>query len=140
MAARVIRAIGEPERRFEEDHLRLLRAVRFAARLGFGVESRTAAAVRLHAPQLKRISPERIADELRVIVRERPAEPPVAVFSQYLLAMDAGRQWLVPARGVGEPFPVPSLLRFSRLAQSGARRNEVPLIQGVRGSAIPRAE
>src|SRR5688572_4647494 len=66
--AGVIRAIGEPERRFEEDHLRLLRAVRFAARLGFGVESKTAAAIRLHAPQLKRISPERIADELRVML------------------------------------------------------------------------
>ena len=61
----VLRAIGEPDRRFEEDHLRLLRAIRFAARFELDIESRTADAIRAHAPQLKRISPERIADELR---------------------------------------------------------------------------
>lgn len=65
IAARVIRAIGDPEKRFHEDHLRLLRAVRFAARLGFTIEPATADAIRREAPSLKRISPERIADELR---------------------------------------------------------------------------
>jgi poly(A) polymerase len=64
---RRIRAIGEPQRRFEEDHLRLLRAVRFAARLGFELEPATAAAIRQHAPMLTRISPERIGDELRMM-------------------------------------------------------------------------
>ena len=68
LAAGVVRAIGDPERRFEEDHLRLLRAVRFAARLGFGIEPVTAAAVRRHAPQLARISPERVGEELRAML------------------------------------------------------------------------
>jgi poly(A) polymerase len=63
-----LRAIGEPELRFAEDHLRLLRAVRFAARFGFAVEPRTAAAIRTHAPRLRGISPERIADELRLML------------------------------------------------------------------------
>lgn len=62
---RVLRAIGEPERRFAEDHLRLLRAVRFAARFGFVVERGTAEAIRVNAPKLRGISPERVADELR---------------------------------------------------------------------------
>ncbi len=66
--ARVIRAIGDPERRFEEDHLRMLRAVRFAARLGFAIEPVTAEAIRRRATQLRRISPERVADELRLML------------------------------------------------------------------------
>lgn len=65
---RRIRAIGNPADRFEEDSLRLLRAVRFSARLGFAIEPVTAEAIVAHAPQLKRISPERIADELRMML------------------------------------------------------------------------
>jgi poly(A) polymerase len=63
--ARVLRAIGQPDHRFEEDHLRMLRAVRFAARFGLTIHPATFAAIVTHAEQLKRISPERIADELR---------------------------------------------------------------------------
>src|SRR5947209_8570545 len=65
LKAGVIRAIGEPSARFGEDHLRMLRALRFAARFGFQIEPRTQDAIRRHAPQLVRISPERIAEELR---------------------------------------------------------------------------
>ena len=64
----IIRAIGEPSERFNEDSLRLLRAVRFSARFGFPIEPLTAAAIIAHAPQLKRISPERIAEELRIML------------------------------------------------------------------------
>jgi poly(A) polymerase len=73
--AKRIRAIGDPAERFNEDSLRLLRAVRFSARLGFSIEPATAAAIVAHAPQLKRISPERIAEELRVMLAAptRPA-------------------------------------------------------------------
>ena len=66
--ARTVRAIGDAAARFGEDSLRLLRAVRFAARLDFTIDSTTADAIRRHAPQLKRISPERIAEELRVML------------------------------------------------------------------------
>lgn len=61
---RQIRAIGNPQDRFEEDKLRLLRAVRFAANLDFEIESRTWEALRSLAPQIHQVSPERIRDEL----------------------------------------------------------------------------
>jgi tRNA nucleotidyltransferase/poly(A) polymerase len=66
--ARRLRAIGKPEDRFAEDHLRLLRAVRFAAQFGLDIDPATAQAIRAHAPLLKRISPERIAEELRLML------------------------------------------------------------------------
>ena len=61
---RIIRAIGDPSRRFAEDHLRMLRAVRFAAALGFRLEDSTARAITSLAEKIKQISAERIADEL----------------------------------------------------------------------------
>jgi poly(A) polymerase len=67
---RVVRAIGDPEERFQEDHLRLIRAVRFAARLGFEIEPATMAALqRLHG-HIAKVSPERIRDELARILTE----------------------------------------------------------------------
>jgi poly(A) polymerase len=64
LRAKIIRTIGPPGERFAEDHLRLLRAVRFAAQLGFQIEPRTFAAVKSLAPKIKLISAERIRDEL----------------------------------------------------------------------------
>ena len=66
----VIRAIGNPATRFEEDHLRMLRAIRFAARLGFEVEPETFAAIKAHAPMIHRVSAERVRDELLRILTE----------------------------------------------------------------------
>jgi poly(A) polymerase len=64
LRARIVRTIGPPEERFAEDHLRLLRAVRFAAQLGFAIEPQTFAAVTMLAPKIKLISAERVRDEL----------------------------------------------------------------------------
>ena len=69
LRAKIIRTIGVPEERFAEDHLRLLRAVRFAARLDFEIEPRTFAAIKLLAPKIRRISAERIRDELLKLFR-----------------------------------------------------------------------
>lgn len=60
----VIRAVGEPRRRFEEDALRMLRAVRFACRLGFEIEDGTAAALARCAPLLDAVARERVGTEL----------------------------------------------------------------------------
>ena len=68
LAARKVRAIGSPPERFGEDHLRLLCAVRFASRLGFEIEPATAEAIRSVAPRIKGISPERIAEEVRLML------------------------------------------------------------------------
>ena len=64
LRAGLIRAIGDPEQRFEEDHLRMLRAVRFAARFGFEIEPGTWAAIQKLHSKILRVSPERIRDEL----------------------------------------------------------------------------
>jgi poly(A) polymerase len=65
LKAEVLRAIGDARDRFREDKLRLMRAVRMAARFGFPIEEQTAAAVREMAAQITVVSAERIADELR---------------------------------------------------------------------------
>lgn len=64
LRAGIIRTIGNPVERFGEDHLRLLRAVRFAARLGFEIEPETFSAIQQLAPRIKAISAERIREEL----------------------------------------------------------------------------
>lgn len=73
LQARLIRTIGEPETRFREDHLRLLRAVRFAAVLGFELESETWKAIQRLAPWILRIAPERIREELCRLLTEGEA-------------------------------------------------------------------
>jgi len=65
LQAGVIRAIGDPAARLHEDHLRMLRAVRFAARFGFTIEPETAEAIRAGAGELRGVSRERIGQELR---------------------------------------------------------------------------
>jgi putative nucleotidyltransferase with HDIG domain len=67
---RIVRAIGDPEQRFKEDHLRMLRAVRFAARLGFSIEPGTLHAIQRCAASISRISAERIRDELVRVLTE----------------------------------------------------------------------
>jgi len=66
----IIRAIGDPIRRFEEDHLRMLRAVRFAARLDFAIDPPTLAAMRALASRIQAVSAERIRDELTCILTQ----------------------------------------------------------------------
>jgi len=67
---RVIRAIGDPRERFAEDHLRMLRAVRFAARLSFAIEPATAEAIRAAAERVRLISAERVRMELVSILTD----------------------------------------------------------------------
>jgi poly(A) polymerase len=70
LAAKVIRAIGEPDRRFTEDKLRMMRAVRFAARFGFEIEAATFRAIRRHVAEIHQVSPERLRDELTKMLAE----------------------------------------------------------------------
>ena len=73
LRAGIIRAIGEPYRRFQEDKLRLLRAVRFAARFGFTIEPATFDAMRRHAREITQVSAERVRDELTKLLTEGAA-------------------------------------------------------------------
>ena len=73
MAARTLRAIGDPGRRFEEDKLRMLRAVRFAARFEYAIEPKTFKAIRQRATEISQVSAERIHDELTRLLTEGAA-------------------------------------------------------------------
>jgi poly(A) polymerase len=124
LRAKVVRAVGDPAQRLAEDHLRALRAVRFASRLGFELEAGTASAIRAHARGLEGVSRERIGDEVRAMLghgsRARsvtsmqalgldgPAlsEPcwdgPMPVLEALEGAMKEPRHWPEPGTGVGE--------------------------------------
>src|SRR5262249_6630134 len=83
----VIRAIGHPDRRFAEDKLRLLRAVRFAARFGYQIEPATFAAIRKHAAEVKTVSAERTREELTKLLTEGAARAGFELLDQC---------WLLP--------------------------------------------
>ena len=102
--ARILRAIGDPEVRFQEDKLRLLRAVRIATRFELTIESRTESAIRRMASELPVVSAERIAEELRQLLVH-----PRRVHGLNLL-MDLGLAAailpeLVPMKGLPQGLP-----------------------------------
>jgi poly(A) polymerase len=70
LKAGIVRAIGDPERRFAEDKLRMLRAVRFAARFEYRFDPATLAAVQKSAPRIRQVSGERVRDELTRMLTE----------------------------------------------------------------------
>jgi poly(A) polymerase len=73
LKAKLIRAIGEPDRRFTEDKLRMMRAVRFAARFGFEIEAATFRAIRRHVSEIQQVSSERLREELTKMLTEGAA-------------------------------------------------------------------
>lgn len=97
LKARVLRAVGVPDQRLAEDHLRALRAARLAAKLEFTIEPATADAIRAHAAELRGVSRERIGDELRMMF-EAPTRAAAAGLLQDLsltepVLMDSRGQW-----------------------------------------------
>jgi putative nucleotidyltransferase with HDIG domain len=74
LAAKLVRAIGDPAQRFSEDKLRMLRAVRFAARFDFEIESKTEEAIRQVASEISQVSRERVRDELTRMLTEGHAK------------------------------------------------------------------
>ena len=89
IAAKIVRAIGDPVARFGEDKLRILRAIRFGARLGYTIEEKTWQAVCAIAPEIHQVSSERIRDELVRILIEGQAARGVRMLS------DAGLLWKI---------------------------------------------
>ncbi|MCX5826082.1 MAG: HD domain-containing protein, partial [Deltaproteobacteria bacterium] len=99
---RIIRTIGDPEERFAEDHLRMLRAVRFAATLGFSIEPMTFAAVRQRAAMIMRISAERIRDELSRLLTGGAARRGLELLSESGLLFEVIPE-IYDLRGVEQP-------------------------------------
>jgi len=82
LEAGLLRTVGDPHARFQEDHLRLLRAVRFAARTGFAIEAETLAAIRALAHLAPRVAAERVGDELGRMLAEGSAAPALALLAE----------------------------------------------------------
>jgi len=113
LAAHLLRAVGdEPEKRFAEDPLRLLRAVRFAAQLDFTIESRTTHSILQQAPSLQKISRERIRDEMnKLLTSDHPA------LGLDLLVELGLMHWIIPE--------VLELKGVSQQARQGGRSKDV---------------
>jgi tRNA nucleotidyltransferase/poly(A) polymerase len=119
---RILRAVGDPDQRLAEDHLRALRAARLAAKLGFHIDGGTAAAIRKHAAALEGVSRERIGEEVRRMaehpsraiaarfISELSLEPPVFMSA----AVSRGpRTWTVLAALPPEVGFAPSLAAWA---------------------------
>ncbi len=124
---RLVRAVGAPEERFRDDPLRLLRAVRFAASLGFEIERATATAIARCASQLANISRERVRDEMtRMLTGPAPDRA-------LLLMADLGLLELV----------VPELLELREVATGGGRHKDIfahtlAVVRGVPPDLVTR--
>jgi tRNA nucleotidyltransferase/poly(A) polymerase len=107
LAARVLRTVGDPDERFAEDALRLIRAARFAGRLGLTLDPDTEAAIIRHAGSVALVSPERVRDELLRILAldERPSVALRLMERLGLLAVVLPE--LVALRGVPQQKTVP---------------------------------
>jgi len=99
---RLVRAIGDPDARFQEDHLRLLRAIRFAARLGFEIDSATFEAMARHHALILKVAAERVRDELTRILTEGGARRGFELLDASGLLADLLPE-VAAMKGVGQP-------------------------------------
>jgi poly(A) polymerase len=102
LSAKIIRAIGEPSRRFAEDKLRMLRAVRFAARFSYTIEPATFAAIRKHAGEIRVVSAERIREELTKLLTEGAARRAFELLDELGLLAEVLPE-IVALKGVPQP-------------------------------------
>ncbi len=116
LASGLVRAIGEPAQRFAEDHLRMLRAVRFATRLGFRIERATGEAIRRGAVDIARVSGERVREELEKIL----TGPDAATGARRLRELGLARPVLPELFAAG---PGAWDVAVARLAAVAARRD-----------------
>ncbi len=102
LRAGVIRAIGEPERRFAEDKLRMMRAVRFAARFAYTIEPATFRAIQRHASEIIQVSNERIREECTKLLTEGAARRGFELLDESGL-LEAVLPEVVRTKGVEQP-------------------------------------
>jgi poly(A) polymerase len=102
LAAGIVRAIGDPERRFQEDKLRMLRAVRFAARFEYTIDPPTFVAIQKLAPAIHQVSRERVRDELTKMLTEGHARRAFELLDEAGLLKEALPE-IVRMHGVEQP-------------------------------------
>jgi poly(A) polymerase len=133
LTAGIIRAIGDSETRFREDHLRLLRAVRFAASLGFAIEPETAAAIRKLSGAIQGVSAERVRDELSRILTEGGARRGFELLDELGLLREILPE-VAAMKGVAQPpefHPEGDVWRHTLLMLEGLRQPSVTQALGV---------
>ena len=118
LQARVLRAIGDPTQRFEEDKLRMLRAVRIATRFDLEIEPATAESIRAQAPRIGVVSAERIAEELRKLLVDAHRARGMRWFMDLGLAEPILPE-LLPMRGLPQGLPRPDSPALPPLGQPG---------------------
>ena len=120
LRAGIVRAIGDPAERFEEDHLRVLRGVRFASRLGFEIDPATWTAMRRAAPKVASIAAERVGEEIAMIMTGGNAARGLDLMRDSGL-LDAVIPEVLPMIGCEQPqnfHPEGDVYRHTRLALS----------------------
>jgi tRNA nucleotidyltransferase/poly(A) polymerase len=130
---KILRAIGDPHKRFEEDSLRVFRAIRFAAQLGFEIEPATWKAICEHGPQTVRLAPERVREEL---VKSLTSERPGLAFD-LLDASGLFRAWIPEIetlKGVEQPpqfHPEGDVFKHTRMMVHHLKHPSVVLVFSV---------
>ncbi len=139
---RLVRAVGEPAERFAEDGLRPMRAARFAAQLGYGLHPRTRAAIRPALPAVRKVSMERIAEELtRVVVAPHAGRALELMRRTGLLAAVLPALAARPARSLDHVIammglvPPEQALRFAALLHGSSPAAAKRVLVGLR---LPR--
>jgi poly(A) polymerase len=102
LKAGIVRAIGDPERRFEEDKLRMLRAVRFAARFNYRIDRATMVAIQKLAPKIHQVSAERVREELTKMLTEGQARRAFELMDTTGLLPEVLPE-IAAMKGVGQP-------------------------------------
>ena len=126
LAAQRICCVGEPEKRFTEDALRLARALRFSATLGFEIEKVTAAAIHRLAPLLRRVAAERIAVELKKLLCGQNVRQ---VLLAYPDVMTAILPELQPMMGLQQDNPYHHLSVYEHTVETVAAVPATPLLR-----------
>ena len=137
LAKGIIRCVGDPERRFGEDALRIMRALRFASVLGFEIEERTAQAVHGCRELLREIAVERISDELTKLLM---GEQPERILCDYPDVLSVFIPEIAPCVGFDQMSPYHSFDVWTRIAkavQSAPRIKRVRLAMMLHDIAKP---
>lgn len=130
----LIRAIGDPSERFGEDYLRMLRAIRFASRLNFEIETKTSAAIRANARYLGQISRERIGQELLAMLQGPAPARALHLLQQHKLDAptlneDPGEHDLNASQRLSPQADFPARLAAWLIDRHGKDANPTPIIK-----------